>query len=181
MNAFTRFAALVVGLFTWVFGCASTMTTHGVPNLHQVDDRVWRSGQITTASGWAYVKSLGVTDVIKLNYEKEGSDDLAAASGLVVHVLSIQPEGDQDLWDDVVGTFVLPDRSNLDTAQGLLRTPGRRYLVHCTYGEDRTGRVIAEYRVRIAKWTKDRALREAIALGYHLELLGLLRSWEWIP
>lgn len=96
-------------------------------------------------------------------------------------MLSVQPEGDQDLWDDVAGTFMLPDRSNLDQAQALLRTSDHKYLVHCTHGEDRTGRVIAEYRVRIAKWTKDWALREAITLGYHLELLGLLRSWEWVP
>jgi len=169
-------AILGVGL-----GCASTTLTNGVPNLHQVDDHVWRSGQITTAAGWAYVKGLGVTDVIKLNFVKEGSDDLAAAAGLVVHALPIQPEGDQDVWDDVAGTFLLPDRTNLETAQGLLVAPGHIYLVHCTYGWDRTGRVIGEYRVRSARWTKDRALKEAIHLGYHLELLGLLRSWEWVP
>lgn len=151
-----------------------------VPNFHQVDERVYRSGQITTAAGWAYVKDLGVTDVLKLNFAAEGSDDLATAAGLVVHDLAIQPQGGQDVWDDIAGTFLLPDRALLARAQTLLYASlGRQWLVHCEHGQDRTGRVVGEYRVRVSGWTKDRAMKEALGLGYHLELLGLLRSWDW--
>jgi len=176
--------AFVLGLF----GCASVPTVHGVPNYRVVNANVGRSGQITTQEGWSYIQSLGYTDVIKLNFPTEGIDDLATATGLQVHTLSVQPEGGQDIWDDVASTFMLPDRALLAQAQAILATAGlvnangvlRKILVHCEHGEDRTGRVIGEYRVRVSGYTKDRAFKEALSLGYHLELVGLLISWEWV-
>ena len=50
------FLALVILLSA----CSPTVTSHGVPNLVQVEPGIWRSGQ-PTADGWVYLKSLGVT------------------------------------------------------------------------------------------------------------------------
>jgi hypothetical protein len=55
---------------------------------------------------------------------------------------------------------------------------GRRVLVHCEHGEDRTGLAIAAYRVRRCGWGKDAAMAEAIALGYrHIINIGLNNTW----
>jgi protein tyrosine/serine phosphatase len=52
-------------------------------------------------------------------------------------------------------------------------------LVHCERGQDRTGLVIAAYRVRKCGWTKEAAMAEALALGYHHWInSGLNRTWE---
>lgn len=51
-------------------------------------------------------------------------------------------------------------------------------LVHCQHGQDRTGLVIAAYRVRHG-WTKDAAMEEALKFGYRDWInLGLKQTWE---
>ena len=47
--------------------------------------------------------------------------DGARALGMTVHVLSIQPEGDQDVWDDVLGTFKKPNAGMLADAVRFMR------------------------------------------------------------
>jgi protein tyrosine/serine phosphatase len=52
-------------------------------------------------------------------------------------------------------------------------------LVHCQHGQDRTGLVIAAYRVRIMGWSKDQSMNEALAFGYRNWLnYGLNKTWE---
>lgn len=74
-------------------GCITMKYTHGVPNLAQVDEGVWRGGQPTDV-GWKYLKSLGVTNVVKLNL---GKDDEAEAVGL--KVTSVPISFRQMSWD----------------------------------------------------------------------------------
>ena len=49
-------------------------------------------------------------------------------------------------------------------------------FVHCAHGQDRTGLVVAVYRVRHG-WTKAQAQAEMLRLGFHPTLLGLWQSW----
>ena len=159
-------------------GCAPTVYTNGVPNFAEVSPGLYRSGQPTDA-GWVYLKSLGVKTVVKLNFEPtEGSDDTARSLGMDVHALSIQPEGDQDVWDDVLGTFKKPNGALLAEAVRLLRaaTPDNATLVHCSHGQDRTGLAVGMYR-RSLGWSKDRAWDEMIGRGFHPELVGLTTFW----
>jgi protein tyrosine/serine phosphatase len=53
-----------------------------------------------------------------------------------------------------------------------------KLLVHCERGQDRTGLVIASYRVRKCGWTKEAAMAEALTLGYRKYLnFGLNKTW----
>jgi len=166
----------------WAFiGCVPTVYTHGVPNLVQVEPGFYRSGQITTAEGWQYMRSLGVTDSIKLNFDSEGTDDGALAVGIVVHKFSIQPEGDKDVFDNLLNTFVKPDRNLLNQALQTthdIKQAGGVPLVHCTHGHDRTGEFVGMWRVEDDNWTVDEAYDEMIRLGYHKSLIGLDLVWN---
>jgi hypothetical protein len=52
-------------------------------------------------------------------------------------------------------------------------------LVHCQHGQDRTGLVIAAYRVAVCKWPKQVAMAEALSFGYRkLINFGLNKTWE---
>ena len=52
-------------------------------------------------------------------------------------------------------------------------------LVHCQHGQDRTGLVIAAYRVDTCAWTKERAMAEALSFGYRKWLnFGLNMTWQ---
>jgi tyrosine-protein phosphatase SIW14 len=163
--------------WTWLkafFGVPDTYS-EGVVNLALVDHGVWRCGQPVTATDWTYLKSLGITQVVKLNFDSEGVDN--APDGMTVHALSIQPEGDQDVWDDVEGVFVQPDRGNLSQALKVIREGGG-VLVHCSHGHDRTGLVIGLYRVMSCGWTKEAAYEEMLQRGFHPELYALHEFWD---
>lgn len=158
----------------------------GVPNIEQVDANVWRSGQITTSEGWRTVVDIADgrhVHVIKLNFEVEGDDREAADwYGFDLRELPIQPEGDQDAWDDVAGLFILPDPERVADAETTLGnargTEGTDiYLVHCTHGQDRTGLVIGEHRVLHDGWSKRHAYGEMLSHHFHPEIIGLQSAW----
>lgn len=173
-------------LLAVVTACSPMAYTHGVPNLSQVDANIWRSGQITTLEGWDYIHQLAAgrrVHVIKLNFDHEGSDALASAMGFDVNYMPIQPEGDQDWWDDLKSVFKHPDELMVDAALMLLSTAKALgatdfYLVHCTHGQDRTGYVIGRHRVQNDGWTKDAAYAEMLAHHFHAELHGVHEAWE---
>jgi protein tyrosine/serine phosphatase len=146
-------------------------------NFVQVSPGVWRSAQPTNPDEWKYVKSQGVRHVVKLNFDSEGSDADAIAAGLDVHVLSIQPEGDKDLFDNIKNTFVGPDVAKLIEAENIIAAGGG-VLVHCTHGQDRTGLVIGLHRVMHEHESKAEAYDEMLRYNFHPELHGLHEFWE---
>jgi protein tyrosine/serine phosphatase len=48
----------------------------------------------------------------------------------------------------------------------------RPLMVHCRHGADRTGAMVALYRVVVQGWTREQAVREMDDGGYH-------HSWLW--
>jgi protein tyrosine/serine phosphatase len=164
-------------LLVATLGCSPTTYQHGVPNLALVDATLWRSGQPTTAEGWAYLRSLGIRHVIKLDDESEGSDALAVAAGMTVHVLTIEPIGDRDVWDDIFGVFKSPDSQKVLEAETIIANEGG-LLVHCKNGWDRTGLIIGIHRVLHWGWSKEAAYREMLRRGFHPELYGLQHYWD---
>ena len=170
--------------------CSPMVYTHGVPNLAAVHENIYRSGQITTQEGWDYIASLAhgrKVHVVKLNFNSEGSDELAVKMGFDVHVLAVQPEGDQSIWDDVASVFKGPDQKLLDAGDEVLGEclihPDTDFCVgHCTHGQDRTGDLFGQFRVKHDGWTKDRAYQEMLDHHFHPELHGVHESWEnWQP
>ena len=151
--------------------CAPKIYTHGIVNLWQVDAHVWRSGQPMTLADWQYLQTaVGIKRVIKLNFDSEGSDDLARSLGMVVYQLSVQPV---DLGD----VLKRPDPAKLAEAIRLLEHADG-VLIHCKNGWDRTGLLVGMYRVIYDHWTTDRAYEEMRRLGFHPELRGLREAWE---
>ena len=163
--------------------CSPTVTSHGVPNLAQVNAGVWRSGQITTREGWNYIRQIAAgrrVHVLKLNYPDEGSDAEAVAMGFDVHELAIEPHGDRDVWNDLVSAFTQPNPTLVHAAETLLETATADdlWLVHCTHGQDRTGYIIGRYRVLHDGWPKVRAYDEMRAHHFHPALHGVHEAWE---
>jgi len=165
----TRGLVAIIAVAWTLAGCATTTTTHGVPNLHQVEGTVWRSGQPSTPEAWRYLRSLGITTVVKLNRESEGSDAGAVAAGMTVIAIPMPPS---DIWE----TLTQPAQSDIRRAVAAMREG--HALVHCTHGEDRTGLAVGAYRVWVDGWPKRAARREMDADGFHQELVGLDEAWE---
>ena len=64
--------AALLFAFTACSSISPMSYTNGVPNLSQVDDNIWRSGQITTQAGWNYINQIAAgrhVHLIKLNFD----------------------------------------------------------------------------------------------------------------
>jgi len=153
----------VIILLFLLCSCGSPAIYHGIPNLAQVNPGIYRGGQ-PTSEGWQYLHDLGVTNVVKLNTEDEGSDDAAEGFGMSVHRIPIS------LWEQMTG--VNPEKISAAVSYVLPQT-----FIHCSHGQDRTGLVVACYRLKTS-WTRAVAEREMLDLGFHKELIGLWAFWE---
>ena len=139
--------------------------SNGIPNLFAVEQDILRGGQ-PSAEGWAYLKSQGIICVIKLNTEEEGSDAPAEALGMIVHRFPI-PWWRQTIWH--------PNKSDVLAAVELIAPHS---YVHCEHGFDRTGLIVACFRVLKQQWKKQDAEDEMIAHEFHKALRGLWEYWE---
>lgn len=156
-------------------GCATEKLTNGVPNLVAVAPCVWRGGQ-PTAEGWAFLKRLGVKNVVKLNEDAEGSDAMARELGMRVLPFPISLPEQLGLKRVTLDTNLLGlvfDQLNEDAKVSMAGV-----FIHCEHGEDRTGVAVGYWRLRENHFSKAAAEKEMLEHGFHQELRGLWEYWE---
>jgi tyrosine-protein phosphatase SIW14 len=141
-----------------------------LPNFHQVNDHVYRGGQ-PAAEAWPSLAKMGIKTVIDLRREDEHSTAeearAVAAAGMIY--VNIPMKG-----------VVSPTHDQISKALALLDSPGPVF-VHCQRGADRTGTVIACYRIAHDGWQNQRALQEAKSYGMGFLQVGLkdyVRSFQ---
>jgi len=144
-------------------------------NFSQVSGTVWRSAQPVDGN-WTDIKNLGVRQIVKLNAESEGSDDAGEAIGLDIVRCPIEPIDAGSILQRAGAIFEAPDEETIDAALTAMAS-SISTLVHCTHGNDRTGLLVAFYRVIVQQTPKWSAWNEMIARGFHPELLGLDKEW----
>jgi len=127
-----------------------------LPNFQKVNDRVYRGAQPTN-SGFQDLAQLGIKTVIDLRDigEHSQADEQKIVTDLGMRYVSIPMHGMSTPKDDQVAAV-----------QALLNDPeSGPVFVHCKRGADRTGAVIASYRIDHDGWDSARALKEAMANG----------------
>ena len=137
----------------------------GLPNFHKVDDHVYRGAQ-PTPEGFRNLSKLGIKTVVDLR----GSEHSEAAEKKIVEAdgmryVSIPMRGMSTPTDQQIsGALKLID----DPASGPV-------FIHCRRGADRTGAVIACYRISHDHWDSGRAVDEANTFGMSLFQLAIRR------
>lgn len=139
---------------------AQPLVLAGVPNLHKVSNHLYRSAQPTPA-GFQALKTKGIEQV--LNLRQYHSDD-AKAQGTTLDLQHIRINA---------GDF--GEREIRDALQ-IIAESREPVLVHCLHGADRTGTVVAAYRMVCQGWNKQQAITELTQGGY-----GYHRMFENIP
>lgn len=130
---------------------ATPIQLAGVPNLHKVNDNLYRSAQ-PTDEGIRNLEKMGIKTIINL---REFHDDKDEARGSIIKRVDI-PMAAWDIKDDQV----------VEALRQIDDRGGGPYLVHCLHGADRTGVVNALFRIVHDNWDKQRALDEMKNGGY---------------
>ena len=123
-------------------------------NLHRVDEKLYRSEQLTTDDK-ANIEQLGIKTIINLRYFDRDDNDVLFVGGQV----------------NLLNYPILTMRTKPSDIAKVLYTvrqeqPKGAVLVHCYHGADRTGIVMAMYRVVYQGWTIDDAKQEMQLGGY---------------
>jgi len=155
-------AALVLSLSLSVAVGTAAADAISIANFHQVNERVYRGGQ-PLPEAWPSLAKLGVKTVIDLRREDEHSTaaeaDAVAAAGM--KYINVPMKGVVAPTDEQVAKVLAALSSD------------EPVFIHCKRGADRTGAVIACYRIAHDRWERQRALQEAKSFGMGSLQLGL--------
>lgn len=130
-------------------------TIEGVGNFQKVDDHVYRGAQ-PTPQGFSNLNKLGIKVVVDLREPGDRSvfeNKIVSAAGM--KYISVPMSG-----------LATPSNESVRKVLSLLEdNSAGPVFVHCRRGADRTGGVIACYRIEHDGWKNDKALLEARSLG----------------
>ena len=137
----------------------------GVPNLHCVTPLIYRSAQ-PSREGLRNLAKIGVKTVINLRRTMDDSQ-LDAGTGLkLIHIkITTRHVTDDNGAKIVLALQVLRDAQSNGPV-----------LLHCTHGADRTGMIIALWRMLEQGWSRAEALDELQQGGF-----GFHSVWINIP
>ena len=118
--------------------------------------------------GFAELKKQGIHIVVNLRHEP---DEIARERGLVeqqgMGYVSIPWRGKQDPKTEQVAQFLELLRAN----------PNKKVFVHCERGAERTGVMVACYRMSSEQWTPEQALNEMEAFRFRGLRFGHLKKF----
>ncbi|MDR2800743.1 MAG: tyrosine-protein phosphatase [Desulfovibrio sp.] len=139
---------------------AEPLSVEGLPNLFRVTSELYRSAQ-PGKTGMVNANRMGIKTVLSLRVSDE-DPELSQGTGLFLRQVPIYT------WN--IG------EDEIVSALRVIRDTAGPVLVHCRHGADRTGLIIAMYRMVFQDWSKEEAKEEMLDGGY-----GFHSVWTNIP
>jgi uncharacterized protein (TIGR01244 family) len=128
-----------------------------LPNFHQVNNKLYRGAQ-PKKGDLQEIANLGIKTVVNLRGKGEGvsqEEQEARSKGLRYFNVPFERTG-------------RPHDADIEQVLSIINTPEYQpVFVHCKQGADRTGTVIAIYRITHDGWTSTQAKDEANRYGMH--------------
>ncbi|HET7451472.1 MAG TPA: tyrosine-protein phosphatase, partial [Thermoanaerobaculia bacterium] len=131
---------------TWAVAVAAK----SVGNFYRIEPDFYRSGR-PGVEGLRELQALGVKSVLDVESPADGSTRGSALK--FFHV--------------PMSAFGLHDDRVLEALRIMADPANRPIVIHCHHGADRTGAMVALYRVVVQGWSKEEAVREMNEGGYH--------------
>lgn len=126
-----------------------------LPNFYRVNDVLYRGGQ-PTVDGLKRLLQLGVKTIVNLR----DSDDRAGAEEAVALAAGFR------YFNLPLGSFHRPSNERVAEILSVINaSENQPVFVHCNRGADRTGTIVAIYRIANEGWTGDQAKEEAKRFG----------------
>lgn len=122
-------------------------------NCYKLNADLYRSAQ-PNAAGMKNLEKLGIKSILNLRQFHDDRDEAKATSLQLIHY--------------PMNAWTLSEEEIIQGVR-LLKSAPKPVLVHCKHGSDRTGAVIAAYRMLVQNWDKQKAIQEFVSqkYGYH--------------
>jgi tyrosine-protein phosphatase SIW14 len=159
VTAFLSVVSLMAG--TRVSWCQTDTELRGLPNFGRVTENLYRGGQ-QTSDGFKELHAMGVGTVVNFRENQtEGEKEKRQVESLGMKYIAI-PWSANDV----------PSSTQIVEFLDLVRTNNTKIFVHCRRGADRTGVMIAAYRIAV----EHRPVAEAV-----LEMRQYHYDWFFLP
>lgn len=139
----------------------------GLKNVGWVAPGILRGAQ-PEDEGYATLKKIGVKTVVNLRSSNSEAEAVEAAGMKSIHIRMGMVRG--------------INRETMDRAVKVISDPENQPVyVHCAFGRDRTGAVVAVYRMEVEGWSYEDAEAELQSYGFKdiwLNLKGLIKSYK---
>lgn len=137
---------------------AVAVSTSALSNFAKVSDVLYRGAQ-PDREGFEQLKRLGIKTIVNLR-ASHSDEELIEGLGLRYYPIPVRP---WSVDDETSARFlkIMSDPSN------------HPVFVHCQHGADRTGAMVAVYRIYTQAWHPDDALAELPRYGFHKIWLNL--------
>lgn len=122
----------------------------GFDNIYKINEEVYRSEQPHADA----MKTLDANEITSVLNLRRVRNDRGEAKGTDLVLYHVPINTWRMSYEDLVKAMVV------------LQTSRKPIVVHCLHGSDRTGCVIAAYRMVHDGWTKEEALKELVEGGY---------------
>jgi protein-tyrosine phosphatase len=170
MPNFRRRCLTLFLVASWV-PAAYAVRVPGIRNFHEVDANVYRGAQ-PASNGFRYLSGIGVKTVLNLRmHDGASTREKEIVTSLGMKYVNVPMTG-----------LTPPTPAQITRILALLEDrSGGPVFVHCMRGADRTGAVIAAYRIDHDHWSNGQALLEARTCGmsmFQFPRMAFIRSFH---
>jgi tyrosine-protein phosphatase SIW14 len=177
MNTQHHLRTLTLLLLTWAAAVlpavaqtpasAQKVELAGLPNFGRISPQLSRGGQ-PNPMGFEELKKMGIDIVVNLRHE---TAEVAREQTLVqkqgMQYVSIPWRGSNNPSIEQIVKFLELLRAN----------PDKKVFVHCQRGAERTGVMVASYRISHQNWSGEQALNEMERFGFRGMRFGHLKKF----
>jgi protein tyrosine phosphatase (PTP) superfamily phosphohydrolase (DUF442 family) len=156
---------LLMGMIIIPTGCTTTRGfREPIENFDKVDDKLYRGAQ-PNAIGIEALKAIGIVTVINFR----AADDCWGEEESYV------TNAGMAYFQEPLNAMSAPSKAEIERILGIIQSSPGPVFVHCQFGCDRTGTVVACYRIRVKKEQPDVALQDADQHGMSAFEVGMKR------
>ncbi|MCB8563625.1 dual specificity protein phosphatase family protein [Fusobacterium ulcerans] len=134
---------------------AIPIKVQGADNFYKVSETLFRSEQ-PTEDGMKNIEAFGIGTVISLRSRQK---DVELAKNTELNLIHVSMRAWNPKYEDAVKVMYFLNPNNPETNK-------KPILIHCYHGADRTGMMVALYRMVYQNWEREEALDEMLNGGY---------------
>ena len=152
------------------------LTVRGVENAGKIGDSLYRGAQ-PRGEGYEELKKLGISIVVDLRNSKP----VKGEGGETREQMKVEAAGMRYVEIPTSAIFGPTEVQVAKFLQLLHDNPQEKIFVHCYFGDDRTGVMVATYRIAVDHWTSDEAYNEMRAYHFHKHLILMGHFVKFFP